>query len=562
MFKPINSYTVSKLYFFAVLLLTGTIAGAQKLKKEDRELMSALEQHVRVLSNDELGGRRTGTKGEKLAAEYIATVFRKTGLFPKGTQEYLQPFTINEGKQVNQATHLVINGENLQLNRDFFPLPFSPNVSLEALPSIALQEADMPWFFDLKELIEENKANPHFDLYDAIRRKAENLKNKGATTLFVYNTGKEQDGIRFNSADRSAPAPIPVVYISQAAAKKFLADESATLDMKLKVDMGEKIRTGTNVIGFIDNGAPTTVVLGAHFDHLGLGEDGNSLVRTGQPQIHNGADDNASGVAALLELARMLKSSKLTANNYLLAAFSGEELGLLGSKYFVEHPVVDPKSLNYMINMDMIGRLNDSSKTLTVGGYGTSPEWGKLFSQTGKKGIYTGNLVFRFDSSGTGPSDHASFYRKDIPVLFYFTGLHSDYHKPSDDVEKLNYAGQMQIVRHIYSLLELQGKARTKLQFTKTREMQMGASAAFSVTMGIMPDYSFSGAGLRVDGVSDNRPAQKAGLKTGDVITALGDHNVSSVETYMEALGKYKKGDKVKVSYRRGTEPRFTTVEF
>jgi hypothetical protein len=553
---------VSKLYFFAVLLLTGTIAGAQKLKKEDRELMSALEQHVRVLSNDELGGRRTGTKGEKLAAEYIATVFRKTGLFPKGTQEYLQPFTINEGKQVNQATHLVINGENLQLNRDFFPLPFSPNVSLEALPSIALQEADMPWFFDLKELIEENKANPHFDLYDAIRRKAENLKNKGATTLFVYNTGKEQDGIRFNSADRSAPAPIPVVYISQAAAKKFLADESATLDMKLKVDMGEKIRTGTNVIGFIDNGAPTTVVLGAHFDHLGLGEDGNSLVRTGQPQIHNGADDNASGVAALLELARMLKSSKLTANNYLLAAFSGEELGLLGSKYFVEHPVVDPKSLNYMINMDMIGRLNDSSKTLTVGGYGTSPEWGKLFSQTGKKGIYTGNLVFRFDSSGTGPSDHASFYRKDIPVLFYFTGLHSDYHKPSDDVEKLNYAGQMQIVRHIYSLLELQGKARTKLQFTKTREMQMGASAAFSVTMGIMPDYSFSGAGLRVDGVSDNRPAQKAGLKTGDVITALGDHNVSSVETYMEALGKYKKGDKVKVSYRRGTEPRFTTVEF
>jgi C-terminal processing protease CtpA/Prc len=210
----------------------------------------------------------------------------------------------------------------------------------------------------------------------------------------------------------------------------------------------------------------------------------------------------------------------------------------------------------------MLGRLNDSSKTITVGGYGTSPLWGELYNASGKNKLYNANLLYRFDSSGTGPSDHTSFYRKDIPVLFYFTGLHTDYHRPSDDFDKINYAGEMHIVKHILSLIEATGRHSGKLVFTKTREAQTTTSARFSVSMGIMPDYTFSGAGVRVDGVSEGRAAQKAGLKTGDVITALGENKINSVEAYMQALSRYKKGDKTQVSYLRGKEQMTVTIEF
>ncbi|RZL02403.1 MAG: M28 family peptidase, partial [Pedobacter sp.] len=278
--------------------------------------------------------------------------------------------------------------------------------------------------------------------------------------------------------------------------------------------------------------------------------------------IHNGADDNASGTAALLEIARTLKGLKNQQSNYLFIAFSGEELGLYGSKYFVEHPTVDLKTVSYMINMDMLGRLNDSSKTITVGGYGTSPVWGELYNATGKAKLYNTSLVYRYDSSGTGPSDHTSFYRKDIPVLFYFTGLHSDYHRPTDDYDKINYVGELHIVRHILSVIEATNKRGAKLAFSKTKEAQTATSARFSVTLGIMPDYTFSGAGVRVDGVTEGRPAHKIGMKVGDIITSLGSTQVNSVESYMQALSNYKKGDKTNVVYQRGKENLTATVEF
>jgi aminopeptidase YwaD len=234
---------------------------------------------------------------------------------------------------------------------------------------------------------------------------------------------------------------------------------------------------------------------------------------------------------------------------------------LFGSKYFVDSPTINLSSVNYMINLDMVGRLNDSSKTVTVGGYGTTPTWGQLYSMSGKNRLYDANLNFRFDSSGTGPSDHTSFYRKDIPVLFYFTGLHSDYHKPTDDYEKINFNGQMHLVKHILSLVENAEKQPGKLLFNKTREVQM-ASASFSVTLGIMPDYTFSGEGVRLDGVSENRPAQKIGMKAGDVIISLDDFKTVSVESYMKALSQFKKGDKAKVVYKRGGETFSSIVEF
>ncbi|HVG41010.1 MAG TPA: M28 family peptidase [Chitinophagaceae bacterium] len=551
-----------KRYPVLLFVLITTFAQAQKLKKEDKEIITNLQQHITFLANDKLEGRRTGTAGEQAAAEYISQQMKAAGLQPKGKDNYLQPFEINEGKKIDATTFCMINNFQLAVNKEFFPLVYSANLSMEALPSIGLPEISMPWFWNIAELVEENKANPHFDIDNAIKEKAAEVKKKGATGLFIYNTSTADDGIKFNGKDRSEPLSIPIIYFTKEASKKYFADDAATLDMKLKVDIKPQIRKGKNVIGYIDNGAATTVVLGAHYDHLGYGEDGNSLLPNTAGQIHNGADDNASGTAAIIELARMLVPSKLKRNNYLFIAFSGEELGLYGSKYFTENPTVSLSNINYMINMDMVGRLNDASPVVTIGGYGTSPIWSSTFSLSGKNALYKGPLVYRFDSSGTGPSDHTSFYRKDIPVLFYFTGLHTDYHKPTDDFDKINYTGEMHIVKHIFSLINAEDKQGGKLAFTKTREAQTSSTASFSVTMGIMPDYTFGGAGVRVDGVSENRPAQKAGLKTGDVITKLGDYPVGGMDNYMQALNKFKKGDKTTVYYNRNNEQLSATIEF
>lgn len=541
------------------VLIASLLSYGQKLNKADKAAIKQLQAHIAYLADDKLEGRRAGTKGEQLAGEYISARFSAAGLQPRGDNNgWLQAFGINDGREIKSSSHFIINGNDLKLTTDYFPLAFSPNGSVEAAPAVALPESGMPWFVDLKDWLEDNKDNPHFDLEDKIRQKAAEIKNKGATALIVYNTSSLDDKLAFNAKDRSAVAVIPVLHLSKDAAKKFLGDESASLDVKMKVEIGDKMRSGNNVIGYIDNGAPTTVILGAHYDHLGFGEDGNSMVRNSpSQQIHNGADDNASGIAALIELAGMLKKSKLTANNYLFIAFSGEELGLYGSKHFTEHPTVNITNANYMINMDMVGRLNDSSKVLTVGGIGTSPTWSATLSSIPNK-----YFKIKYDSSGTGPSDHTSFYRKDIPVLFFFTGLHSDYHRPSDDADKINYTGQLMIIRYIYSVIEKNNKPAARLAFTKTREAQTTTSTRFSVSMGIMPDYTFSGNGVRVDGVTEGRPAQKAGMKTGDVVIQLGDHTVSSMETYMQALSKFKKGDSAKVKYKRGNDTMEALIVF
>ena len=548
------------------LLLFSSCSSSRSIAKTDTETTDSLKAHIQYLADDKLEGRRTGTKGEELAGQYISNQFNTIGLLPKGTQSYPQNFPVNEGKKIDDVTSFSVNGNKLELIKDFFPFPFCPDISLEALPAIAVQEAEMPWFFDLKETLDDNKSNPHFDLVDYIRTNTKKAKDRGASAVILFNTSAIDDKLAFDPKDRTEMLSIPVVYVAKAAAQKYFIDKAATLNIKLRVGISEKKRIGFNVIGYIDNNAATTVILGAHYDHLGYGEDGNSRNTSHEPAIHNGADDNASGAAALIELARKLKKSRATNNNYLFIAFSGEELGLFGSKYFTEHPTVDLSTVSYMINMDMVGRLNDSTKVLTIGGYGTSPEWSKVimpdyFEQPNKVKKTLPSLVIRFDSSGTGPSDHTSFYRKDIPVLFYFTGLHSDYHKPSDDADKINYSGEATIVGHILRLVESLNNT-PKLAFTKTRETQTTTSARFSVSMGIMPDYTFAGTGVRSDGVSEGKPAQKAGLKAGDIILQIGDYTTSSLENYMQALGKYKKGDKAKVKYKRGNDILETTVEF
>ncbi len=548
-------------YVFLVLLIAAC-SSQKKAAKTDTQLTDNLRTHINYLADDKLEGRRTGSPGEKLAMEYISSQFKSIDLTPKGTNGYYQDFDVNDGKMINPGTEFSINGTRLEVGKDYFPFAYSATKTVEATPLLALQEPGMPWFIDLSEVLDENKANPHFDLPDYVRKNSIKAKDREATAVVLYNSSNIDDKLMFDPKDRSEQLTIPVVYIARETAAQFLKDPSATLSIKLKTDIGERKRTGHNVIGYIDNGAATTVVLGAHYDHLGFGEDGNSMFRTGEKQIHNGADDNASGTAALIELGRLLKESKLKNNNYLLIAFSGEELGLYGSRYFTENPTIDLKSVNYMINMDMVGRLNDSTKVLTIGGYGTSPSWREAFYSINPEfQSLTHPFVLKFDSSGTGPSDHTSFYRKDIPVLFYFTGLHTDYHKPSDDADKINYNGERMIVEHIVKTITTLNE-KGKLAFTKTRETQTTTSARFSVSMGIMPDYTYAGTGVRADGVTPDRPAARAGLKTGDIILQLGEHSVTSMESYMQALGKFKKGDKTKVKYKRGNETMEATVEF
>ena len=559
-----SRYSPGKFGFAALFVLFVLEIGCsspKQVSKTDTQTLQQVCAHISYLANDRLEGRRTGTNGEKLAMEYIRQQFNTIGLAPKGSDGYFQAFDVYDGKTIGDSTRLNLNGVDLVPDKEFFPFPFSDNQKMKALPSISVQEADMPWFFDLKETLEENKNNPYFDLQGYIVSNSRKAIAKGASALFLYNTSAIDDKLAFDPKDKTEKLSVPVFYIRKEAAIKYFSDPSATIPVKFIVSIGEKKRVGHNVIGYIDNGAPTTVILGAHFDHLGYGEDGNSMIRHfDQPMIHNGADDNASGTAALIELARKLKASKARGNNYLFIAFSGEELGLFGSKYFTDHPTVDLKTVNYMINMDMVGRLNDSTKVLTIGGYGTSPAWSSAFNNN--PALTKNNpFVFKYDSSGTGPSDHTSFYRKDIPVLFYFTGLHSDYHKPSDDADKINYPGEVAIIENIQRLVESLDHA-PRLAFLKTRETQTGSSARFSVSMGIMPDYTFAGTGVRADGISDGKPAQKAGLKAGDVIIQLGDYTVSSLENYMQALGKFKKGDKTRVKFKRGNEVMEANVEF
>jgi hypothetical protein len=320
------------------------------------------------------------------------------------------------------------------------------------------------------------------------------------------------------------------------------------------VGTGEE-RKAKDVVAFLNNHAPSTIVIGAHYDHLGRGHDHYSLDANPEGKIHNGADDNASGTAGVIELARYFSGNKKTEKfNFLFICFSGEELGLIGSKKWCDNPTLPLDSINYMINMDMIGRLSDSSHKIIIYGVGTSPTWVPLIDKM------QGPLAVKKDSSGIGPSDQTSFYLKNLPVLHFFTGQHKDYHKPSDDANKINYPGEKQVLQYIVKLIE-ETEAMPKLTFTKTKAPQSNSSS-FKATMGVMPDYAFEGKGMRIDGVTDGKPAAKAGLKQGDIVVGLGDDIVTDVMSYMKVLSKFKKGDTTKVKVLRGKEELEMSITF
>ncbi len=356
------------------------------------------------------------------------------------------------------------------------------------------------------------------------------------------------------------------------AAAQYIADEFKKLDLKpggtddsylqpfpfRRGVHGEGgLDTALNVAGLLDNGAQYTVIIGAHYDHLGTDGQNSSLDTNPANKIHNGADDNASGVAGVLELARYYASNDRKENyNFLFVCFSGEELGLLGSKYYTENPRVELDKVNFMINMDMIGRLNPDTKSLIVNGTGTSPVWEPLLRKLDNDAVNIST-----DSSGTGPSDHTSFYLKDIPVLHFFTGAHEDYHKPSDDWDKINFAGQVEVLKIIAAVIDELDK-QPKIGFLKTRTKDQGTRMAFKVTLGIMPSYASAEEGLKVDGVTEGRPGDKAGIRAGDVIIQMGTFAIKDIQQYMEALSKFEKGETIPVKVRRDGEVVELSVTF
>ena len=380
-------------------------------------------------------------------------------------------------------------------------------------------------------------------------------------TQSVSEKNIKQDIVRLSSdafegrGTGSAGGEKAAEYLESQFKKIGLATSSNPFTFKGGMHGTGKEGATRNIIAFLDNQAKTTIIIGAHYDHLGLGNDGNSLDPDPKNKIHNGADDNASGVAGILELARYFKKNEIRNANLLFLAFSGEELGLYGSKYWTEHPTIDLNQVNYMINLDMIGRY-ESSKGLAVSGTGTAPVWEPLL-----KSLSSEKLIIKTDSSGVGPSDHTSFYLKNIPVLHFFTGSHNDYHKPGDDWDKINYQAEAEILRLIIKVIEAP-QTEDKLAFLTTKNKSMTPRSSFKVTMGVMPSYTAEVVGLRVDGVSEGKPAQRAGILAGDIIIKLGDYEVKNIETYMEALGQFDKGQTVTVQVKRGAEVKNLTVTF
>ncbi|MEM1126921.1 MAG: M20/M25/M40 family metallo-hydrolase [Bacteroidota bacterium] len=316
-------------------------------------------------------------------------------------------------------------------------------------------------------------------------------------------------------------------------------------------------RSARNVVALLDHGAPRTIVVGAHYDHLGYGGEGSGSRQPADSLIHNGADDNASGTAAMLAIARRLTADDAPrSHNVLFLGFSAEETGLHGSKFFVENPAVPLESIAYMINLDMVGRLGPE-RDLVVSGTGTSPAWGAALDVAEA----THEINVARSESGVGASDHTSFYLRDIPVVHLFTGAHDDYHKPIDDSHLIDYEGLVDISAFAVTLIE-ELDDDGEIAFTKTQDSSQSSPMSFRVSLGVMPDYAYQGDGMRIDAVLDDRPGSRAGLQNGDVVIRLGEIDVADIYDYMEALAQHDPGQTAPLVVMRNGERVETNVTF
>ncbi|MEO0311494.1 MAG: hypothetical protein RIQ89_1151 [Bacteroidota bacterium] len=550
----------------SITLLLHGCSGTKEVYIDNNEtIQSNIRKHIQFLASDALEGRETGSAGELAAANYVADRFKAAGLQPKGTKKYLQPFPFTSGATYGTATQLYINDDKYTAPTDFYPLPLSANKVVTAfvarvgygIYAPALQQDDYKGKTNIVKKIfvidagSPDGNNPHgkFAEYDLNWRVTYAISRGAVAVVFITNDSTD---VKADFKIRTSSLSIPVIFARGKAAAAL--QNAVILNCTVGAEIIPTIKTGHNVLGYIDNKKATTVVIGAHLDHLGYGHEGS--LHRGEKAIHNGADDNASGTATIIELAKFFKSGKAANNNYLFIGFSGEEKGLLGSNYFIKNPTIPKSKINYMINLDMVGRINPSDPKLQIHGSGTSPIFAMAIDTNGMNGLPIATVP-----SGVGPSDHTSFYLDSIPALHFFSGTHSDYHKPSDDENLINYDGTLRVFKTITQIiigLNNKGKA----PYVKTKDENMSEKMSFKVTLGVVPDYSFTGEGMRIDGVSEGKPAAKAGLLKGDVVIQLGSQLITDMQTYMKALGKFSKGETTTVKVKRGTDTVEKAITF
>jgi aminopeptidase YwaD len=537
-------------------------------QKLDQVVINSLKNHIHNLT-----GSKESISVEANATDYISNQFKSLGLLPKGTNGFIQSFKLDNGKVIDASTYLKIDSKVLEVNKDYLPLSFSAEKKVKGKPAMALRERGVPWFVDIKDLFEDGTKMQGSKIEDAVKKEVIRASSKGATALFFYNSGSVADSLVFNSKDKSVALSVPVFYITAEGHKVYFNDHSQVLDVEGNVAFKESNVSGSNVVGYLNNGASATIVLGAHYTPL-LKEAGKFEETSKSPST--GADDNASGVAMLIELARMLSASKAKNNNYEFVVFGGSDAGSVAMNYWLENTAVGPP-INYMFNLDMVGSYNDSKK-LAVHGYSTSPLWKEVFTSVSDK-----KLQVSLDSEDSLSNPNSSFYKKEIPELSFSSANHQEYLNAADEAGKINYAGTLQIAKFITAIVEAidsKGKvgfAKISNQYVpavkvaeplpaaknvRYNEPGAGAIARSSVSLGVIADKTNNETGLKISGVTPKKLASKLGLQSGDVLTDLGSYKILDMKTYMQALSNFKSGDKTTLRIKRGTDDKEFAVEF
>jgi hypothetical protein len=553
--------------------------------------VNELHDHIEYLSSDSLKGRLAGSPGDSLAAEYIKHDLSSYGFIPLSGDGF-QRFSVTSRLVSGKENTMTIDRVNFIPEKDFMPFAFSSNSGLESeviftgygfkIDEDSLRWNDYQgidikgkWVMMLRADPETDKSVSHFIPFSGDRDKAMLAKDMGAGGVLLVSGSvfDPQDTFEsLNSGDFSVD--IPAFRIKRELADLILSKTGTTiagLEKKLndtrepssfasgtvvngKAEVIRELNSTRNVVmilpGEDEQLKNEFIIIGAHLDHLGMGGPGSSSMAGDTVVVHHGADDNASGVGMMLELAEKFALTKGSHKRSIICiAFAGEELGLLGSKYFVENPGIDLTKVNAMINLDMVGRLPETN-VLQISGVGTAEGLKELIDSENDTNLIS--LVF--SDEGYGRSDHASFYGKNIPVLFYFTGAHLDYHKPADTYDRINYSGMVTISSLIFNVTETLASSPKRLHFREAGpKPETGRITRKKIiTLGIMPDFAgIVKNGLRADEVYPGRPAALGGMKKGDIITGINGKIINNIQDYMFRLGQIKYGQVITVEVLR-----------
>lgn len=514
--------------------------------------INTMKNDIGILASDSLKGREAGTSDEIMARDFIVGRLKEIGYKPyyQGTDFY-KSFEFYGAVNYSKGLKLVVDGKKLKPDVDFYPMSNSNSGSIKSheivdvghgITSISQSYDD---YKDLKNLegkiflieISVPGGSQNISKFgeDAeIDSKIQNAIKHGAAAIIFRNSDQTFDNPRNFISNNRAESKVPVLFVKN----NQLINSWNGKKVSLNVIMEKTKLKAFNVAGFKNNGAKKTLVIGAHYDHLGFG--GETSRHTGGKAIHNGADDNASGVAAILDLSAQLFNKELN-YNILVVAFSAEEKGLYGSNFFVKNDI-NNDDIIAMLNFDMVGRLSNDTKNLSLLGTGSSVEWDTIIGSSAK-----GNLNITRIKSGIGGSDQMPFYLDSIPVLFFFTGIHADYHLPSDDIDKINFEGMIVILDFAEDLTS-KLNSYEKLNYVKTaNESQGNRGHRSGVSLGLVPGYDDSVTGLKVEDVVDGKPAKAGGVMRNDIIIKVEEMDIKSIGDYMAALKTLKKGQLVNI---------------